>query len=73
MTYCRNYVLHALTRWAILMGLLAGGLFLAAGTTHIPMLRGFIVMFSALLLATMLAVDQALLRSSYNLAREQKA
>lgn len=55
-----GYVVRAVTRWAVLAGLLAGGLFLAAGTTRIPMLRAYIAVFSALLLVTMLAVDPGL-------------
>jgi protein-S-isoprenylcysteine O-methyltransferase Ste14 len=55
-----RYILRAVTRWAILSGLLAAGLFLAAGTTRIPMLRAYIAGFSTLLLVTMLAVDPGL-------------
>src|SRR5579875_1941973 len=54
------YIVRTLLRWAILTGLLAGALFLAAGTTHIPMLRAYIAVFSAMLLTTMLAVDPGL-------------
>lgn len=57
MTYYRNHILRTLTRWVILMSLLAAGLFLAAGTTHIPTLRAYLAVFSAMLLLTMLAVD----------------
>jgi hypothetical protein len=39
---------------------LAGGLFLAAGTTRIPTLRGYLAELSALLLLTMLAVHPGL-------------
>lgn len=53
-------VLAALTRWAILAALLAAGLFLAAGTTHILTLRAFVLVFSAPLLLTMLAVNPRL-------------
>lgn len=60
MTHYRNHILRTLTRWAILTGLLAGGLFLAAGTTGIPMLRAYLAVFSAMLLFTMLAVDPGL-------------
>lgn len=55
-----GYVLRTLGRWAILTGLLAGGVFLAAGTTRIPTLRAYLAAFSALLLLTMLAVDPGL-------------
>jgi protein-S-isoprenylcysteine O-methyltransferase Ste14 len=56
----RAYIVSTLTRWAILAGLFTLGLFLAAGTTRIPMLWAFIAVFSAMLLATMLAVDPGL-------------
>lgn len=55
-----GYVVRAVTRWAIVTGLLTAGLFLAAGTTRIPMLRAYVAVFSALLLVTMLAVDPGL-------------
>lgn len=53
-------MLRTVTRWAILTGLLTSGLFLAAGTSRIPMLRAYIAVFSAMLLFTMLAVDPGL-------------
>lgn len=56
----RGYVLRTLGRWAVLAGLLAAALFLAAGTTHIPMLRAYLVVFLVMLLVTMLAVDPGL-------------
>jgi protein-S-isoprenylcysteine O-methyltransferase Ste14 len=60
MSYYPHHILRALTRWAILTALLAGGLFVAAGTTHIPTLRAYVAVFSVLLLVTMLAVDPGL-------------
>ena len=54
------------------MGLLAGGLFLAAGTTHIPMLRACIAVFSALLLLMMLAVEPGFARSARIRAQEYR-
>lgn len=62
MTHYRNHILRTLTRWAILTGLLAAGLFIAAGTTHLPRLRAYIAVFSALLLLAMLAVHPDLAR-----------
>jgi protein-S-isoprenylcysteine O-methyltransferase Ste14 len=56
----RSYVIRAVTRWAVVTGLLGGVLFLAAGTTRIPTLRAYLAVFSALLLLTMLAVDPGL-------------
>ncbi|MGH9444899.1 MAG: hypothetical protein ACRD3O_04115 [Terriglobia bacterium] len=53
----RGYILRAVARPAILTRLLVGGLFPVAGTTHIPRLRAYLAVFSALLLVTMLAVD----------------
>jgi hypothetical protein len=58
----RSYILRTLARWATLTALLAGGLFLTAGTTHIAMLRAYIAVFSTLLLATMLVVQPELAR-----------
>jgi len=55
-----RYILRAVTRWAILSGLLAAGPFLAAGTTRIPLLRAYIAVFAAMLLVSMLAVDPGL-------------
>jgi hypothetical protein len=46
-----NYVFPTLTRWAILTGLLMAGLFLAAGTTGIPMLRAYIAVFFGIAIA----------------------
>lgn len=60
MNYYGHHTLRTLIRWAVLTGLLAGGLFLAAGTTRVSMLRAYIVVFSVLLLVTMLAVDPGL-------------
>ena len=51
----RRHILRVLARWAILTKLLAAGLFGAAGTRRIAMLRAYLVVFSALLLVTMLA------------------
>lgn len=56
----RAYAIRAVTNWAILTALLAGGLLLAAGTTRIPTLRAYVAVFSVLLLFTMLAVDPGL-------------
>lgn len=56
----RDHIFRTVRRWAILTTFLAAGLFLAAGTTRIPMLRAYIAVFSALLLGTMLAVDPGL-------------
>jgi protein-S-isoprenylcysteine O-methyltransferase Ste14 len=56
----RNHVMRAVARWTAITGLLAGVMFLAAGTTHIPMLRTYVAVFSSLLLLTMLAVDPGL-------------
>jgi protein-S-isoprenylcysteine O-methyltransferase Ste14 len=49
-----------LARWATITASLATLLFLAAGTTHIPSIRRYLVVNSALLLVTMLAVDPRL-------------
>ncbi|HZS72289.1 MAG TPA: isoprenylcysteine carboxylmethyltransferase family protein [Candidatus Acidoferrum sp.] len=55
-----TYTVHAVCRCSVVIGLLAAGLFLAAGTTHIPMLRAYLVVFLVMLLITMLAVDPGL-------------
>ncbi len=56
----RSHVIRTIIRWAILAGLLAAWLFLAAGTTHILILRAYFAVFSAMLLLSMLAVDPGL-------------
>lgn len=56
----RGHIFRAVRRGAILTTLLAAGLFLATGTTRIPMLQAYIAVFSALLLVTILAVDPGL-------------
>lgn len=60
MTSYRSHALRVLTRWAVLTTLLAGLLFLAAGTTQIPILWAYLAVFSVMLLVTMLAVDPGL-------------
>jgi len=60
MNYWPDYILRALTRWAIFTALLAGGLFLAAGTTRLVFLRAYIAVFSAIILPTYLLVDPGL-------------
>ena len=52
--------LHLLARWALITTSLSALLFLAAGTTHVTSIRRYLLVFSALLLATMLAVDPQL-------------
>ena len=52
--------LHLLARWALITASLSALLFLAAGTTHITSIRRYLLVFSAQLLATMLAVDPQL-------------
>jgi hypothetical protein len=56
----RRERLHLLARWALITASLSALLFLAAGTTHITSIRRYLLVFSALLLATMLAVDPRL-------------
>jgi protein-S-isoprenylcysteine O-methyltransferase Ste14 len=56
----RGHIFRTLVRWAVLTGLLAAVLFLAAGTARITTLRIYVAVFSALLLVTMLAVDPGL-------------
>jgi protein-S-isoprenylcysteine O-methyltransferase Ste14 len=55
-----SHIVGNVTRGVILMGLLAAVVFLAAGTTRIPMLRAYLAVFSVMLLITMLAVDPGL-------------
>jgi protein-S-isoprenylcysteine O-methyltransferase Ste14 len=52
--------LHLLARWAVITALLSALLFLAAGTTHVTSIRRYLLVFSALLLVTMVAVDPCL-------------
>lgn len=56
----KRELLHVIARWALITASLSVLLFLAAGTTHVPSIRRYLVVFSALLLATMLAVDPQL-------------
>ena len=56
----RRERLHLLARWALITASLSALLFLAAGTTHITSIRRYLLVFSALLLTTMLAVDPQL-------------
>src|SRR5260370_38851016 len=51
-----NHLFPILTRWAILMVLVAAGLLLVAGTTHLPMLNAYIVALAPSLLVMMLAI-----------------
>src|SRR3979490_3523370 len=51
-----NKLFPILTRWAILMVLVAAGLLLVAGTTHLPMLNAYIVALAPSLLVMMLAI-----------------
>ena len=54
--------LRTLLRWAMLTSLLSVLLFIAAGSTRIPLLRDYIAVLSALLLFTMISVDPGLAR-----------
>src|SRR6266545_4897824 len=49
-----------LIRWALITASIAALLFLSAGTARIASIRNYLVAFSLLLLATMLAVDPGL-------------
>jgi protein-S-isoprenylcysteine O-methyltransferase Ste14 len=51
-----NNLFGTLTRWAILMVLVAAGLLLVAGTIHLPMLNAYIVALAPSLLVMMLAI-----------------
>ncbi len=51
-----NNLFPTLTRWAILMVLVAAGLLLVAGTTHLPMLNAYIVALAPSLLVMMLTI-----------------
>jgi hypothetical protein len=51
-----NNLFPTLIRWAILMVLVATGLFLMAGTTHLPMLNAYIVALAPSVLVMMLAI-----------------
>jgi len=52
--------LRLLARWALITASLSALLFLVAGTIHIASIRHYLVVFSALLVVTMLAVDPQL-------------
>jgi protein-S-isoprenylcysteine O-methyltransferase Ste14 len=51
---------HLFFRWAALTAALSGLLFLTAGSTHIPSIRRYLVIYSVQLLVTMLAVNPRL-------------
>ena len=51
-----NNLFSTLVRWAILMVLVSTGLLVAAGTTHLPMLKAYIVALAPSLLVMMLAI-----------------
>ena len=61
----RDY-LRLLARWALISASLSALLFLAAGSTHVASIRRYLVVFSALLLVTMLAVDPQLAKERAN-------
>ncbi len=67
----RRHIISAVTRWAAVTGLLAGVMFLVAGTTRITMLWAYLAVFSVLLLVTMLAVDPELAQERAHSGREQ--
>jgi protein-S-isoprenylcysteine O-methyltransferase Ste14 len=52
-----TYLLLVVVRWIIMTLLLAAGLFLVSGNTHLRMLNAFILVFAPSLLAMMLAVS----------------
>ena len=56
----RRERLHLLVRWTLITASLSVLLFLAAGTTQVASIRRYLMVFSALLLITMLAVDPRL-------------
>jgi len=59
-----NNLFPTLTRWAILMVLVAAGLLLVAGTTHLPMLNAYIVALAPSLLVMMLAIAPQIAKSA---------
>jgi protein-S-isoprenylcysteine O-methyltransferase Ste14 len=58
--------LRMLGRWACISSSISAFLFLTAGTTRISSLRAYLVVFSSMLLITMLAVDPRLARERAN-------
>jgi len=59
-----------LIRWAAITTSLSALLFLAAGSTHIASIRRYLVVYSVLLLVTMLAVDPRLAQERVHPANE---
>jgi protein-S-isoprenylcysteine O-methyltransferase Ste14 len=55
-----QHILRIIVRWALISCSLSALLFVAAGTTQILSLKAYVVVFSAVLLITMLAVDPQL-------------
>jgi protein-S-isoprenylcysteine O-methyltransferase Ste14 len=56
----RTRILALLARWVLIAASIAALLFLSAGTVQIASVRNYLVAFSLLLLATILAVDPSL-------------
>jgi protein-S-isoprenylcysteine O-methyltransferase Ste14 len=56
----RTRIPRLLTRWAVITASITAILFLSAGTLRIASIRNYLVAFSLLLVATMLAVDPGL-------------
>ena len=56
----RTRIPRLFSRWALIAASIAALLFLSAGTARIASIRNYLVAFSLLLLATMLAVDPGL-------------
>jgi protein-S-isoprenylcysteine O-methyltransferase Ste14 len=52
----KNNLFSTLIRWVILMVLVSTGLFVVAGTTHLPILNAYIVALALSLLVMMLAI-----------------
>ena len=62
----RSRIVHTLARWALLSAALTGSLFFAAGTSHIPSLRAYLLAFSSLLLTAMLVSHPDLVEERFH-------
>src|SRR5258708_3934877 len=59
-----NLIIRIVIRWAFVMFVLAGGLILVAGTTHLWTLNAYTVVLAPSLLAMMLAIAPQLMREN---------
>jgi protein-S-isoprenylcysteine O-methyltransferase Ste14 len=62
----RSHVPRTVARWALISGAFSGSLFLAAGTARVSSLRAYLLLFSGLLLTTMLLSHPELVEERFH-------